>query len=262
MALVERSPAVADRHCQPTYTVTANRSCDGHFGGTYGTNSGHGFGGGIYTGVFGNTGIVMLANSVVFGNFGTTMGSNEIISSNHYGHVSSLGHNLIGTAVIFSNFVASNLIGVDPLLGPLQDNGGLTPIHALLATSPAIDAGAASLLPFDQRGQPRSVDNPAISNWMGSEGTDIGALEVNHLVTLTGISKVGTNVEIKFTSVSDKCYRIQYKADAVVPTWGTLPEVMRAGILLNLDDVQAGDIAGGTSEGAAREAEGQRAGGI
>ena len=35
----------------------------------------------------------------------------------------------------------ANVIGVDPNLGPLADNGGLTQTHALMAGSPAIDAG-------------------------------------------------------------------------------------------------------------------------
>jgi hypothetical protein len=34
-----------------------------------------------------------------------------------------------------------DIIGVNPLLGPLQDNGGATHTHALLQGSPAIDAG-------------------------------------------------------------------------------------------------------------------------
>jgi cysteine-rich repeat protein len=47
-----------------------------------------------------------------------------------------------------------NLIGVDPRLGPLADNGGLTPTHALLAGSPAVDA-AGACTGTDQRGVPR-----------------------------------------------------------------------------------------------------------
>jgi hypothetical protein len=44
-------------------------------------------------------------------------------------------------------------INTDPLLGPLQDNGGPTLTHALLPGSPAIDAGNnAANLDFDQRG--------------------------------------------------------------------------------------------------------------
>ncbi len=54
---------------------------------------------------------------------------------------------------------ASDLTGVDPLLGPLADNGGPTQTRALGAGSPAIDAGPTSYPPFtgdtaDQRGAP------------------------------------------------------------------------------------------------------------
>ena len=55
-----------------------------------------------------------------------------------------------------------NLIGtaaspINPMLGPLQDNGGPTFTHALLAGSPAINAGDPGFVPppdFDQRGDP------------------------------------------------------------------------------------------------------------
>jgi hypothetical protein len=46
-------------------------------------------------------------------------------------------------------------INTDPMLGPLQDNGGPTFTHALLPGSPAIDAGDPNFTPppfFDQRG--------------------------------------------------------------------------------------------------------------
>lgn len=53
---------------------------------------------------------------------------------------------------------ASDLIDVDPELGPLADNGGLTPTHAIAETSPAIDAGTDPVPDFpgseyDQRGE-------------------------------------------------------------------------------------------------------------
>jgi hypothetical protein len=63
-----------------------------------------------------------------------------------------------------------NLIGIDPLLGPLTGNGGATRTHALLAGSPAINAGSNPLgLATDQRGDgfPRAV----------GAGTDMGAFE-------------------------------------------------------------------------------------
>lgn len=46
-------------------------------------------------------------------------------------------------------------INTDPLLGPLQNNGGPTLTHALLTGSPAIDAGDPNFTPppfHDQRG--------------------------------------------------------------------------------------------------------------
>src|SRR5207244_11402345 len=50
---------------------------------------------------------------------------------------------------------------VNPLLGPLQNNGGPTPTMALLPGSPALDAGNNTNAPaFDQRGTgfPRIVN--------------------------------------------------------------------------------------------------------
>ena len=44
---------------------------------------------------------------------------------------------------------------MDPLLGPLANNGGPTQTHALLAGSPAINNGTnPATLKFDQRGTP------------------------------------------------------------------------------------------------------------
>jgi hypothetical protein len=64
----------------------------------------------------------------------------------------------------------------DAMLGPLQDNGGLTPTHALLPGSLAIDHGNTALT-TDQRGLPRPVDDP---NTVGGNGnqSDAGAFEV------------------------------------------------------------------------------------
>jgi hypothetical protein len=48
-----------------------------------------------------------------------------------------------------------DLTGIDPLLGPLADNGGPTMTHALLKSSPAVDAAGPGAPPMDQRGAPR-----------------------------------------------------------------------------------------------------------
>jgi hypothetical protein len=88
------------------------------------------------------------------------------------------GCNIVGDAT-------GNLLGVDPLLGPLQNNGGPTLTHALLGGSPAIAAGNpggcrdqnGNLLTTDQRGFAR----PAA----GSPFCDIGAYEAGAAATPT-----------------------------------------------------------------------------
>ena len=97
-----------------------------------GTISGNvaGSGGGIL-----NTGTVTLRNTIVGGN-------TAITGPDCSGTLTSEGHNLTGNnaGCVFTR-TTGDLVNVDPKLGPLQDNGGLTFTHALLPGSPAIDAG-------------------------------------------------------------------------------------------------------------------------
>ncbi|MBC7930586.1 MAG: hypothetical protein H7Z38_08450 [Rubrivivax sp.] len=93
------------------------------------------------------------------------------------GTFNSQDFNLIrnpGDATI-TGTTSHNVTGVDPLLSPLQNNGGPTQTHALLSSSPAIDAGDSGGLTTDQRGLTRPVDNAAAAN--ASDGSDIGAYE-------------------------------------------------------------------------------------
>lgn len=123
------------------------------------------------------SGSASLRNTILWGNVGATAGTNGIVANDSWGPLSSLGHNLVGSPSDLSVFDDSDLFSLDPRMGPVQDNGGPTPTHALLAHSSALDAGTASGLPYDQRGQLRPVDNSAWPNRPGSDGTDIGALE-------------------------------------------------------------------------------------
>ena len=68
--------------------------------------------------------------------------------------ITSLGHNVVTDGTCFP--VASDVTGVDALVGALADNGGATATHALLAGSPAIDAADPTICPaVDQRGVAR-----------------------------------------------------------------------------------------------------------
>jgi hypothetical protein len=84
-------------------------------------------------------------------------------ASNCTGTVTDHGHNLESTAPSQCGLSAAkhDVIGEDPLLGPLANNGGPTQTMALLAGSPAVDAGATCsngigyYLTVDQRASPR-----------------------------------------------------------------------------------------------------------
>ncbi len=103
------------------------------------SNNGAGGSGGIV-----NDGTLSMRNTILAGNDGFDL-SGPLTSGDH------------------------NLIGGNPELGPLQDNGGPTQTMAPLLGSPAIDAGdGTDAPPTDQRGAPR-IYGGAI---------DIGAYEV------------------------------------------------------------------------------------
>jgi hypothetical protein len=79
--------------------------------------------------------------------------------------------------------IGSVMSPIDPLLGPLEMNGGFTPTHALLWGSPAIDQGKCFGIHEDQRGERRPYDYPSILNAPGGDGSDIGALELHPTAT-------------------------------------------------------------------------------
>jgi hypothetical protein len=66
----------------------------------------------------------------------------------------------------------------DPLLGPLQANGGATETMAPAAGSPVIDAGSAFGNSTDQRGDLRPAEFSGVPNAAGGDGSDIGAFEL------------------------------------------------------------------------------------
>jgi hypothetical protein len=113
------------------------------------SNSGHApfyHGGGID-----NASSLTLRNSILAGN--TDVGG----APDLFGSLATSGYNLIGTTLGGSGYTDTDLLNVDPLLGPLQDNGGPTQTMALAAGSPALNAGDPGQLGVaDQRGVIRS----------------------------------------------------------------------------------------------------------
>lgn len=108
------------------------------------------------------------------------------------GPITTAGHNLIEMVSAGCGFVAGvgDLIGQDPMVASLANNGGPTPTHALLPGSPAIEggnpaapgSGGNACAPTDQRGAPRNCDIGAYElvrcaavpvNRIGTEGPDI-----------------------------------------------------------------------------------------
>jgi hypothetical protein len=68
--------------------------------------------------------------------------------------------------------------GQDPQLGPLQDNSGPTLTLKPAASSPVVDQ-AFSYYYYDQRFEPRVIDNPNKANAAGGNGADIGSVELS-----------------------------------------------------------------------------------
>jgi hypothetical protein len=148
-------------------------------------------GGGLF-----NDGTLTLINGIVSGNAAQYGGglvnnhdsgltpTNSIVANNPYGgdclnaygsSITSHGYNLDSDSSC-QLAAPTDRPGVDPLLGPLQDNGGPTFTQALLPGSPALDAipwgtnGCGATLISDQRWQarPQPAGGPC----------DIGAYEV------------------------------------------------------------------------------------
>ncbi len=92
------------------------------------------------------------------------------------GIITNGGYNLDSDNTCFFGTNNNSLSGVDPMLGPLADNGGPTKTHALLAGSPAIDKGNSFSATTDQRGLVRPSNFVGIVN--AADGSDIGAFEL------------------------------------------------------------------------------------
>ena len=182
-------------------TISGNSAADG--GGIYNSNQGNlleltnvtvsgntatANGGGIYTAELVKLTNVTLTSNLGGGGIYATGGQgdvqlkNSILANNTGGNsnipITSLGYNIEDGNSAFTP-TTGDQPNTDPLLSPLQNNGGFTQTHALLAGSPAIDPVGLSGAPLhDQRGYARDVT------------PDIGAFEYNVSNTAPTITSV------------------------------------------------------------------------
>jgi hypothetical protein len=163
-------------------TITANRANTG---------------GGLYVDPL-STAPPVLDNTLIAGNFHGTGSSDDDVAG---ALASGSNFNLIGDGTGMtgiSNGVNGNQVGsasspLDPLLGALADNGGPTETVALLAGSPALNAGdPAQLGVADQRGVARSG------------GVNVGAYQASasaFALTTSGAITAGSPFDLTVTAV-------------------------------------------------------------
>jgi hypothetical protein len=136
----------------------------------------------LYAGGVLNRGTMVVRNTIIAGNISYYLTKRPFDCT---GPITSQGHNVVGVGEGCGFTVAGDQVGsstkpLDPLLGPLKDNGGPTMTHALLGGSPALDAGDSNACPStDQRGILRPWDG----NNDGLAVCDVGAYELNVVFT-------------------------------------------------------------------------------
>lgn len=176
--------------------------------------TGSGWGGGIYSG---NNSSLNITNSTISGNFGGhdggglyIGGSAMILNSTFYNnlpnsvvHIGSANVNMRnsivagtptinckGTIASLGNnledhdtcgfIMPGDLYNANPVLGPLAYHGGMTPTHALLPGSPAINGGASHDCPSEDQ---RSARRPVFGL------CDIGSYEYGFVLQLPLVNK-------------------------------------------------------------------------
>jgi hypothetical protein len=141
-------------------------------------------GGGLYLGSYSydsgfGSATVPVNSTIVAGNTAAGSANDLDQANNSTGGAFNLSFSLAqttGDAPVTQTPAGSSIIGADPQLGGLANNGGPTLTMLLAPTSPAVDKGFAPTgLTTDQRGDPRTIDLSAAN---AQDGTDIGAVEI------------------------------------------------------------------------------------
>jgi hypothetical protein len=146
-----------------------------------------------------------LNNTIVAGNFANNNGGMNFqgIAPDVLAAVSTGSGNFIGigdanltgiTNGSNGNHIGTAAAPLDPRLGPLQNNGGLTPTEAPLPGSPVLGAGVPGVLPAntptDQRGFSRIINGTM----------DIGAVQFQDASLTVSITPASANVLVNNTA--------------------------------------------------------------
>jgi len=161
-------------------------------------------GGGVYNSFYFSDGNLILNRSLIAGNQATVapeIQNRSIVTANNF---NLFGANANAGVTGFTpgptDIVPARGVQVADILGPLANNGGPTRTHALVSSSPAINAGnpggcldsAGALLTTDQRGFPRPFNGRIC---------DIGSYELQADPLSIGVTTVATGeAGVSFTS--------------------------------------------------------------
>gem|GEM_PF-1029305 len=167
--------------------------------------------GGMRHGIWLTAGTLTIENTILVAN-----STNDLDQVD--GTLISLGHNLVGLSNVSSSFaeIGDQINISSPGLGPLAENGGPTPTHALQAGSPALQAGSTALM-VDQRGSVRP----------SGTADDIGAFELVivpgdpaevALGSLTATYDGNPHAISVTTTPSGLATAVTYDGNATVPT--------------------------------------------
>jgi hypothetical protein len=155
----------------------SNSTISGNSGGVYNIWSM-----GIGNSTFSNNSGTTIYNDAFFGQPASMSIGDTVLNAGpsqpnifNHGTITSFGYNVLSDDGGGYLNGPGDQINTDPLLGPLQDNGGPTVTHALLPGSPAINAGDPNFGPppyYDQRG-------PGFDRIRGGR-IDVGSFEVQN----------------------------------------------------------------------------------
>ncbi|MEM4248441.1 MAG: choice-of-anchor Q domain-containing protein, partial [Candidatus Nanoarchaeia archaeon] len=149
-------------------------------------------------GIWHSTGTIDMLNTIVYGN------GNEDLRGNYR----RIENCLYGTTAGFSVTTSvNNIIGQDPLLGPLDYNGGNTFTHLPASNSPAINAGTATTIVTldDKYGQ--LVDCGSISGIVVGTNTD-----ANGFLYASVVDAGGGSYRVNLYKDSARSQRVAYSA--------------------------------------------------